>query len=68
MTSIETIGVTAGVVWKYLDANGPASLHTIEKTVDAPKSLIPMALGWLAREGKLAIEREGRIVRYAVTG
>ena len=67
MPTIETIGATAGAVWKYLDANGPASLSAIEKAVAAPKPLIPMALGWLAREGKLVIEREGRTARYAVT-
>lgn len=68
MTTVESIGVTAGAVWQYLYANGPATLYAIEKAVDAPKPLIPMGLGWLAREGKLAIEREGRTVRYAVTG
>jgi len=68
MTSIETIGATAGAVWRYLDTHGPATLSAIEKAVDAPRAIVPMGLGWLAREGKLKIESEGRTVRYAVTG
>lgn len=68
MPNIEMIGATAGAVWQYLDANDPATLYAIERAVDAPKLLIAMALGWLAREGKLTIRREGRTVRYAVTG
>ena len=66
MTSIGVIGSTAGVVWRFLNANGPATLYAIEKGVVAPKALVPMAIGWLAREGKLKVEQEGRTVRYAV--
>jgi len=50
-------------VWGVLAASGPVSLSAIEKGVDAPRSLVYMALGWLAREGKVAIEREERSIR-----
>lgn len=66
MTSIDTIGATAGAVWRFLRQSGPASLSAIEKGVDAPRSVVAMALGWLAREGKLRSEEEGRTVRFAV--
>jgi|BarGraNGADG00212_2_1021979.scaffolds.fasta_scaffold265915_1 hypothetical protein len=63
MTYVEEIGATAGKVWGFLAASGPVSLSAIEKGVDAPRSLVYMALGWLAREGKVAIEREERSIR-----
>jgi hypothetical protein len=67
MTSVDTIGTTAGAVWKFLRGSGPASLSAIEKGVAAPRDLVAMALGWLAREGKLRTEQEGRTVRFAVS-
>ncbi len=67
MTSVESIGHTAGAVWAFLRAGGPASLTAIEHGVDAPRALVAMAMGWLAREGKLEVEADGRTVRYAVT-
>jgi hypothetical protein len=61
MWSIDTVGATAGEVWNFLSNHGPASVTTIEQEVDAPKLLVHLALGWLAREGKLKIEeRKGR--------
>lgn len=61
MWTIEAVGVTAGQVWGFLSSHGPASLSTIEREVDAPKLLVHLALGWLAREGKLLVEeRKGR--------
>jgi hypothetical protein len=67
MTSIDTIGATAGTVWRFLRDSGPATLAAIEKGIDAPRSVVAMALGWLAREGKLRTEQEGRTVRFAVS-
>jgi len=61
MWTIETVGATAGLVWSFLSGHGPASLSTIEREVEAPRLLIHLALGWLAREGKLVVEeRKGR--------
>jgi Winged helix-turn-helix domain (DUF2582) len=68
MSTIELIGTTAGAVWRFLSAAGPSTLYAIEKGIDAPKSSIAMAIGWLAREGKLHVEYEGRTVRYALRG
>ncbi len=61
MWTIEAVGVTAGKVWSFLENQGPASMTTIEREVEAPKLLVHLALGWLAREGKLVVEeRKGR--------
>ncbi|HEY4759847.1 MAG TPA: winged helix-turn-helix domain-containing protein [Thermoguttaceae bacterium] len=57
---VAQIGETAGVVWKLLAENGPMSLAKLVKAVDEPRDTIMQAIGWLAREGKLMIEEEGR--------
>jgi hypothetical protein len=67
MTYVEEIGATAGNVWGFLVASGPVSLSALEKGVDAPRSLVDMALGWLAREGKVAIERGERTIQVRLT-
>jgi hypothetical protein len=60
MATQDAIGATAGMVWRYLEANGRSSISAIEKGVDAPRALVCMALGWLAREGKLVLIEEER--------
>lgn len=67
MATVEEIGVTAGRVWRFLSAHGPATLYALEKEIEAPKAQVAMSLGWLAREGKLRIETEGRVVYYSLT-
>lgn len=67
MTSIESIGHTAGTIWSFLRSQGPAALSAVEHGVGAPRTEVAMALGWLAREGKLRIETEGRATRFAIT-
>jgi hypothetical protein len=54
------IGETAGVVWKILSENGAMSMAKLVKAVDEPRDLVMQAIGWLAREDKLAFEEEGR--------
>ncbi len=56
----EQIGHTAGAVWHFLNDHGPTALTALVKEVEAPRDLIMQALGWLAREGKIAIEESSR--------
>jgi hypothetical protein len=56
----EQIGDTAGNVWRALETKGPQSLGALKKNVKAPGDLVLMAVGWLAREEKLALEQKGR--------
>jgi hypothetical protein len=58
--SVESIGETAGIVWHTLNESGPLALSKLVDEVGAPKDLAMLALGWLAREGKIAIEESGR--------
>ncbi len=54
------IGETAGEIWTLLSENGPMNLAKLVKAVDEPRDTVMQAIGWLAREGKLIIEDEGR--------
>ncbi len=57
---IAQIGQTAGLVWKALADGGPMSMAKLVKAVGEPRDTVMQALGWLAREDKLAMEDEGR--------
>ncbi len=63
MTYNDDIGTTAGQVWAFLTDHGKVSLSALEKGVGASRSLVYMAIGWLAREGKVTIQREERSVQ-----
>ena len=60
------IGKTAGQVWSFLESNGPATAARIQKAIGADAPLTNQALGWLAREGKLKIERSKKATRYSL--
>ena len=51
------IGEAAGKVWHALHANGPMTRAQLGKVTGLPADLLNQAIGWLAREGKLVLER-----------
>jgi hypothetical protein len=63
----EEIGATAGKVWNFLHKRGESSLSAVERGVGAPKQLVCMAIGWLAREGKVALRQEKRSLQLCLT-
>ena len=67
MEYIDDIGATAGKVWSFLTERGKVSLSALEKGVDEPRSVVYMAIGWLAREGKVTIRREERSIQIWLT-
>lgn len=56
----DKIGEVAGYVWRFLEDEGESSVSAIADAVDAPRSKVSMAIGWLAREDKLEFNNEGR--------
>lgn len=54
---IELIGTNAGLVWSTLNEGGKMNVKAVKKEtkIKAEKDLYA-ALGWLAKEGKLAFE------------
>lgn len=56
----ESIGNTAGKIWEFLNDNGPASATKITTVTKLNKREVERAIGWLACEGKLDFETNGR--------
>jgi hypothetical protein len=54
----EKIGDDAGLVWKVLDAQGAKSVKELKKATKLTDKEIYAAIGWLAREEKLAFLQE----------
>ncbi len=65
VSAVEQIGHAAGSVWHALASGGPQSLAKLVKGAAIPRDLVLQAIGWLAREDKLAIDdtKRGRIYR-----
>jgi hypothetical protein len=54
---IEQIGTNAGLVWQALHEDGKLSVKEVKKlTKIKTEKEVFAALGWLAKEGKLAFE------------
>ena len=51
----ELIGSTAGLVWRFLDQNGSATALGLKSALGISNTVLYLALGWLAREDKIAI-------------
>lgn len=56
----DVIGNAAGALWKYLDKNGASSATKIAKETKLEAKEVQRAIGWLAKEGKIAIATKGR--------
>jgi hypothetical protein len=56
---IETIGANAGKIWAYLVKNETATLSAIKKELDLKADSAGLAIGWLAREGKIEFNKKG---------
>ena len=53
---ITRIGITAGDIWHLLERQGKVSLNDIVNSIDAPREIVLMSIGWLAREGHVVLE------------
>lgn len=54
------IGYAAGKVWQHLSSNGECTLTAIKRSLKATPVAVELGLGWLAREGKLDFDEQGR--------
>jgi len=64
----EDIGDAAGKVWQYLEAQGSRSVSQIQRDTRLSQSLTYLALGWLAREGKVRFAQERRALLVGLEG
>ena len=65
---IQTIGTAAGKVYQKLNAKGPMSISQLKKEVAENDALVTMAVGWLAREGKVTLAKERNVLKVALNG
>jgi len=63
----DEIGNAAGVVWEFLDRQGETVLVTLKDRTGLSEGILFMALGWLAREEKVNLLKEGRTIRISLT-
>ncbi len=68
MTTVTSVGATAGKIWTYLEKHGRSSVSAVEKAAKVPKREIQMAIGWLAREDKIELAEEKRILYVWLKG
>lgn len=55
------IGEAAGIVWQTIqNDSGPMTLAAIKRETGLKPDEAAAAIGWLAREGKLNFESDGR--------
>ena len=57
---VEKIGINAGKIWTVLDEFGRQNVKDLKKESQLTEKDLYAALGWLAREGKVSLESEGK--------
>ena len=60
------VGETAGKVWHLLNDEGPHTFTQLKKKLNGSGELLSFALGWLAREDKVDIIQEKKVVKVAL--
>jgi hypothetical protein len=60
------IGEAAGKVWNFLNKKPQSTFDEIYKSLNLDPNLFCMAVGWLAREDKVAFEGEGKKTKFSL--
>ena len=58
----EQIGLAAGSIYEFLKKKGENSTATLKKELSLDATIIPLGIGWLAREGKVNVRTKGKSV------
>lgn len=60
------IGTTAGEIYtNFVKSEKPVSISTVKEKVKK-KELVEMAIGWLAREGRIQVNKNGNSITIKV--
>jgi len=60
------VGETAGKIWHLLNQEGPQTIPQLKKKLNGSGELLNFALGWLAREDKVDITQEKKVLTVAL--
>ena len=61
----EKIGTNAGLIWAALE-NGELEIKAVKKATKLTEKHLNLALGWLAREGKVSFREDDKDVYIAL--
>ena len=61
----EKIGTNAGLIWAALE-NGELEIKAVKKATKLTEKDLNLALGWLAREGKVLFREDDKDVYIAL--
>lgn len=61
---LDDIGITAGEIWHYLEKHEEASVGKLTNELKQTERMVLLGIGWLAREGKLNIEKRQRTTYF----
>ena len=56
------IGLNAGLVWRQLNENGSFPIQELARKLDLGAEDTALAIGWLARENKVYLERKNGVL------
>ena len=56
------IGLNAGLVWRKLNENGSFLIQELARKLDLGAEDTALAIGWLARENKVYLERKNGVL------
>ncbi len=62
----EAIGLMAGKVWHALNENGGLTVAKLKTRLKADAFSLNAAIGWLAREDKVVVEKAGNTYKVAL--
>jgi len=63
---IYDVGEFSGIVWRLLSERGELTTATIKRETKENDFMVGAALGWLAREGKIELQKSGRSIKAAL--
>lgn len=65
----QEIGLMAGKIWHALNDNGgAATITTLKNKLKADSFSLNAAIGWLAREDKVEVQKAGRTYKVLLKG
>jgi hypothetical protein len=66
-TTVELVfGLNAGSVWRALKQSGPGTVGDLARQTGLNRESVHGALGWLGREDKIDVVKEGRKLVFSL--
>ncbi len=63
----DQVGATAGKIYEKLGIQGQMSMSRLKKEVGETDTLVAMAVGWLAREGKVNLSKNRNALKITLS-